>query len=209
MSANPLRAGLPPPAHLQLNSSSPAGPNAPLLLGSAGRGGVTLSGLGQQPLPPPSADGGGGGPMGPHDTPNYSSSLLSSNNKFNTIHGGKRPLPSINHYESAAEARLGSGKDPAYYARRRDNFNQYHLSTLGRSSSMRGGKNDPLMLGGPGGGGNVGGAGDAGRGSNGSSDSSCGGVGVGGGPGGGPGKGAQVVDSAYGTTTRSVKKVYL
>ena len=43
----------------------------------------------------------------------------------------------MNDYESAAEARLGSGKDPALFARGRDNFNSYHMSTLGRSSSGR------------------------------------------------------------------------
>ena len=41
----------------------------------------------------------------------------------------------MNDYESAAEARLGSGKDPALFARGRDNFNSYHMSTLGRSGS--------------------------------------------------------------------------
>ncbi len=122
----------------------------------------------------------------------YSSSLLNPANKFNTIGGNKRPLPSINHYESAAEAKLGSGKDPAFYARGRDNFNSYHLSTLGRSSSMR--AKEPLL------------GERAAAGSNSSNDSSSG---VGGSGGGGERKGQQVVDSAYGTTTRSVKKVYL
>ncbi len=166
---------------------------------------------------------------------NYSSSLLNPANKFNTIHssGNKRPLPSINQYESAAEAKLGSGKDPAFYARGRDNFNSYHMSTLGRgggsntSNSSRGGGGgiggtfglkDPLLgdrgpkLARGGSGlegattGGVGGSGRAGGGrggveSNGSTDSSCGG-------GGGERMGQQVVDSAYGTTTRSAK-VYL
>ncbi len=180
------------------------------------------------------------GPGGSLEGPNhYSSSLLNPANKFNTIHSGhnkgggqQRPLPSINQYESAAEARLGSGKDPAFYARGRDNFNSYHMSTLGRgggssaSSSSRGGHGlkDPLLgdrgpklaRGGSGlegattsaggGGGGHGGVGARGGGeSNGSSDSSCG---VGGEERRG-GKGQQVVDSAYGTTTRSVKKVYL
>ena len=135
----------------------------------------------------------------------YSSSLLNPANEFNTIHSGsKRPLPSINQYESAAEARLGSGKDPAYYARGRDNLNSYHMSTLGRSSSMRN-KADPSLLAHrsvSGGGGN----GVELSGSNGttSSESSGGGMGLSDRP-----KGQQVVDSAYGTT-RSVKsKVYL
>ena len=177
---------------------------------------------------------GGSGPKGGHhnnslEGPNhYSSSLLNSANKFNTIHSGanKRPLPSINQYESAAEAKLGSGKDPAFYARGRDNFNSYHMSTLGRgagsnaSNSSRGGGGayglkDPLLgdrgpklaRGGSGlegattsgGGGEEGGGRRGGVDSNGSTDSSCG----------GERKGQQVVDSAYGTTTRSAKKVYL
>ena len=142
--------------------------------------------------------GSGSGVIGGH----YSSSLLGggAGNKFNTIHSSKRPLPSINHYESAAEAKLGSGKDPAYYARGRDNVNSYHMSTLGRSSSMR--AKDPLLSTGPvsrGGVGNttlgeVGGSSSNGSSSNDNSSN---------------GKGQQVVDSAYGTT-RSVKnKVYL
>ena len=196
-----------------------------------------------------SGGGGGGDGLLPKPGPNlnnslegpnhYSSSLLNPANKFNTIHSGgnKRPLPSINQYESAAEAKLGSGKDPAFYARGRDNFNSYHMSTLGRgggsnaSNSSRGGGGggggaaayglkDPLLgdrvpklarggsgleganMGGVGGGGGGGGGGRGGVDSNGSTDSSCGG-------GGGERKGQQVVDSAYGTTTRSAKKVYL
>ena len=159
--------------------------------------------------PPPLAEGRvGGGPQHQFQQPQgYSSSLINPANKFNTIHGNKRPLPSINHYESAAEARLGSGKDPALFARGRDNFNSYHMSTLGRSSSMR--AKDPLLRSnlppprsseaGP----------DFGNSnSNSSSDNSSSGVGNGNGGGGGGGKGQQVTDSAYGTT-RSTKKVYL
>ena len=178
----------------------------------------------QQQQPPPRFQPGGGiTPPASAQLPtnHYSSSLLNPANKFNTIHssGNKRPLPSINHYESAAEAKLGSGKDPAYYARGRDNVN-HHMSTLGRSSSMR--AKDPLLSGGVGGpppgsrhhqdrggdrdrdlvGGGVGGVGtpSSSNGSNSSNDNnSSGRSGL---------KGQQVVDSAYGTT-RSVKKVYL
>ena len=181
-----------PPSHLNLGSGvSPGlggGPPPPRFNPVLQQG--TLGSAGNPPLPG----------AGSH----YSSSLLNPANKFNTIHsGGKRPLPSINQYESAAEAKLGSGKDPAYYARGRDNVNSYHMSTLGRSSSMR--AKDPLL----GGGGPVGGP----RGG----PSDLGGVGVGGGSGSNgsssndnssAGKGQQVVDSAYGTT-RSTKKVYL
>ncbi len=150
----------------------------------------------------------------------YSSSLLNPQNKFNTIHGNKRPgmpLGSLNAYESAAEARLGSGKDPALFARGRDNYNSYHMSTLGRNSSMRGGGagvKDPLLSRGhrdPS-------AGEL----NGSSSTSSandtssgggGGNGAGGGgganTGGSGGKGQQVTDSAYGTTRSTKNKVYL
>ena len=51
--------------------------------------------------------------------------------------GGGGGVGLMNDYESAAEARLGSGKDPALFARGRDNFNSYHMSTLGRTGSGR------------------------------------------------------------------------
>lgn len=176
----------------------------------------------QFPLVPTQVSGPGMGPgSGDGTAPpglenqssHYSSSLLNPNNKFNTISGKQpRPLPSINQYESAAEARLGkiadhkkermrsrtgsltlssptgSGKDPAFYARGRDNFNSYHMSTLGRAKD----KESFMVMN------NRDGTGSNSA-SNGSSstDSSSG------------GKGHQVVDSAYGTTTRSAKKVYL
>jgi len=195
----------------------------PMMAGSNGR---------QHPPPPirfpgpPSAggsssgDGGGGTPQSLQQAPHYSSSLLQPSvaNKFNTLgHAGRgggaggRPLPSINHYESAAEARLGSGKDPSTYARGRDNFNSYHMSTLGRSGSGAGASaraaaaREPLL--GDRGALARGGSGlDASAGGSSSNDSS-----VDGGPRERRGKGGsgQVVDSAYGTTTRSAKKVYL
>lgn len=173
----------------------------------------------QQQGQPRFQPGGGITPPAQAPTNHYSSSLLNPANKFNTIHSGgnKRPLPSINHYESAAEAKLGSGKDPAYYARGRDNVN-HHMSTLGRSSSMR--AKDPLLSSGParqqqqhldrelGGGGGFGigtTTTTTPSSSNGSSsnDNSCSGSGLK-----GQQQQQQVIDSAYGTT-RSVKKVYL
>ena len=172
------------------------------------QGGSLSSQQQQQQQPPPRFQPGGGiTPPASAQIPtnHYSSSLLNPANKFNTIHssGNKRPLPSINHYESAAEAKLGSGKDPAYYARGRDNVN-HHMSTLGRSSSMR--AKDPLLSGGPGsrhhdrGDRDLGGVVGTPSSSNGSSSNdNSSGSGL---------KGQQVVDSAYGTT-RSVKKVYL
>eukprot|EP00095_Tigriopus_kingsejongensis_P004637 maker-scaffold291_size219542-snap-gene-1.24 protein:Tk04637 transcript:maker-scaffold291_size219542-snap-gene-1.24-mRNA-1 annotation:"semaphorin-1a isoform x3" len=182
----PLRQ-MPPPTANQLAMMAPPPPGAPptMMPGTASRYQPSIGGV--PPCPPP-------GGLGGH----YSSSLLNPQNKFNTIHsGGKRPLPSINQYESAAEARLGSGKDPAYYARGRDNLNSYHMSTLGRSASMR--NKDPLNP--------HRSMGDNSNAS--SSEGSSGGGGNGLGAGGGNGKGSQVVDSAYGTT-RSVKsKVYL
>lgn len=174
---------MPPPTANQLAMMAPPPPGPPTMMTGTNRYQPSIGGG------PPSQ-----GVLGGH----YSSSLLNPQNKFNTIHaGGKRPLPSINQYESAAEAKLGSGKDPAYYARGRDNLNSYHMSTLGRSTSMR--NKDPLNT--------HRSMGDHSNAS--SSEGSSGGGGNGLGTGGGGGKGSQVVDSAYGTT-RSVKsKVYL
>ncbi|TRY76741.1 hypothetical protein TCAL_04038 [Tigriopus californicus] len=180
--SGPLRQ-MPPPTANQLAMMAPPPPGPPTMMPGTNRYQPSIGGG------PPSQ-----GVLGGH----YSSSLLNPQNKFNTIHaGGKRPLPSINQYESAAEAKLGSGKDPAYYARGRDNLNSYHMSTLGRSTSMR--NKDPLNT--------HRSMGDHSNAS--SSEGSSGGGGNGLGTGGGGGKGSQVVDSAYGTT-RSVKsKVYL
>lgn len=148
---------------------------------------------------------GGGGPVGPgvigmsgpsgppaaipnsryvgigENRSHYSSSLLSGPNKFNTIHSSvnkrnNQAALALNHYESA---RFGAQPEMG-------NNGAYHLSTLGRSSSVRTAGRDPLLPT--------------------SSQSSTGS--------GQSGQGlknpqtAKVVDSAYGTT-RSSKKVYL
>ena len=179
----------------------------------------------------------------PSSSSHYSSSLLSGSgpqNKFNTIHSSvnKRAFNTPNHYESAADrvvggsglkdyTRIGEGGGPLLALRERDFMNQnhhminsganpaYHLSTLGRSSSMRGPSHqairnpDPtIML--------LNTTGNqptaAGTTSAGGSSSSSGGVNslltsneevrL------GSGKRPQATDSAYGTT-RSTKKVYL
>ena len=64
---------------------------------------------------------------------------MASNHMFcsSLAAGGGGGVGLMNDYESAAEARLGSGKDPALFARGRDNFNSYHMSTLGRTGSGR------------------------------------------------------------------------
>ena len=192
-----------PPSHLVLGGNLPA-PPPPRFPGTNGSGispgGSVMPGNNSTGVPP--------GVVG---SSHYSSSLLNPSNKFNTIHGNKRPLPSINQYESAAEARLGSGKDPAYYARGRDNYNSYHMSTLGRSSSMRTkepllGDRGALARGGSGlDSSDLGGRshenGSSSNGSSSTANDSCSSS--------AGGKGQQVVDSAYGTTTRSAKKVYL
>ena len=146
----------------------------------------------------------------------YSSSLLQGASKFNTIHSSvnKRNnhhnnpnsgLMALNHYESAGPPSgrplpggpLGLG-GPGPPSGSGGNGTAYHMSTLGRSSSVRGPR-DPLIP------------------SSGSSSSGSGGNGLSGGLSGGPGLGgsglknpqaSKVVDSAYGTT-RSSKKVYL
>ena len=149
----------------------------------------------------------------------YSSSLLQGASKFNTIHSSvnKRNnhhnnpnsgLMALNHYESAGppSGRVapgggipllggGPGLPPSGNG---GNGTAYHMSTLGRSSSVRGPNRDPLIP------------------SSGSSSSGSGGNGLAGGllAGGGGSSGlknpqaSKVVDSAYGTT-RSSKKVYL
>ena len=138
--------------------------------------------------------GGGGGPerSGSH----YSSSLLMQGgaNKFNTIHSSvnKRNNSAgmaLNHYERDGPP-LGSGIGPSGLVGG-NNGQAYHMSTLGRSSSVKGPR-DPLLP-------NSSGSSSAGSGSgnpillkNLPTTSSA----------------AKVVDSAYGTT-RSSKKVYL
>ena len=116
----------------------------------------------------------------------YSSSLLNNPNpsKFNTIHSSvnKRNHNPLNHYESAVNRNMGGN-------------GSYHLSTLSRSSSVRGGN-------GGNGSGSGGGARDPLLPSSGSSSAGSG-TGVQKLP-----QTAKVVDSAYGTT-RSSKKVYL
>ena len=111
----------------------------------------------------------------------------------------------LNHYERAGPPSgrplpggpLGLG-GPGPPSGSGGNGTAYHMSTLGRSSSVRGPR-DPLIP------------------SSGSSSSGSGGNGLSGGLTGGPGLGgsglknpqaSKVVDSAYGTT-RSSKKVYL
>ena len=158
----------------------------------------------------------------------YSSSLLQGASKFNTIHssvnkrnnhGGHHPsnagLMALNHYESAGPPTSGRGAipvggglplnlggGPGPPSGNGGNGTAYHMSTLGRSSSVRGPR-DPLIPC-----------------SGSSSSGGSGGNGLGGGgllAGGPPGLGgsglknpqaSKVVDSAYGTT-RSSKKVYL
>ena len=146
----------------------------------------------------------------------YSSSLLQGASKFNTIHSSvnKRNnhhnnpnsgLMALNHYESAGPPSgrplpggpLGLG-GPGPPSGSGGNGTAYHMSTLGRSSSVRGPNRDPLIP------------------SSGSSSSGSGGNGLAGGllAGGGGSSGlknpqaSKVVDSAYGTN-RSSKKVYL
>ena len=121
--------------------------------------------------------------------------MISGASKFNTIHSSvnKRNnagLIPLNHYESAGPPTKGPLGGSAG-----GNGAAYHLSTLGRSSSVRGPR-DPLIP------------------SSASSSSGSGGNGPLGERGGMGGSGlknpqaAKVVDSAYGTT-RSSKKVYL
>ena len=121
--------------------------------------------------------------------------MISGASKFNTIHSSvnKRNnagLIPLNHYESAGPPTKGPLGGSAG-----GNGAAYHLSTLGRSSSVRGPR-DPLIP------------------SSASSSSGSGGNGPLGERGGIGGSGlknpqaAKVVDSAYGTT-RSSKKVYL
>ena len=132
----------------------------------------------------------------------YSSSLLSGPNKFNTIHSSvnKRNNASaghaamaLNHYESAGPmGGLGGGPrggplDPGGPSGGNGNVAAYHLSTLGRSSSVRGAR-DPLL------------PTSSGSSSTGSAQSAQSGL--------KNPQSAKVVDSAYGTT-RSSKKVYL
>ena len=123
---------------------------------------------------------GGSGSQGSH----YSSSLLNNPSKFNTIHSSvnKRNHNPLNHYESAVNRNIGGN-------------GSYHLSTLSRSSSVRGGQG--------GNGSNSGGARDPLLPSSGSSSAGSGSAVVQKLP-----QTAKVVDSAYGTT-RSSKKVYL
>ena len=130
---------------------------------------------------------GGGSGGGSH----YSSSLLQGASKFNTIHSSvnkNRNNPSsglmaLNHYESAGPPGRPLGGPVG------GNGTAYHLSTLGRSSSVRGPR-DPLIP------------------SSASSSSGSGGNGGSGGSGLKNPQASKVVDSAYGTT-RSSKKVYL
>lgn len=157
--------------------------------GPVGPGVIGMSG----PMMPNSRYMGGMGP--PSGGSHYSSSLLGGGaNKFNTIHssvnkrnnaGGGGPgsgaFMALNHYESAGPPGLGGSRLTDSGG---NGSASYHLSTLGRSSSVRGAR-DPLMP---------------------SSGSSSAGSGSGSGlkhP-----QAAKVVDSAYGTT-RSSKKVYL
>ncbi len=127
----------------------------------------------------------------------YSSSLLMQGgaNKFNTIHSSvnKRNNSAnnmaLNHYERAGPP--GGPGSGALMGGVGNNGQAYHLSTLGRSSSVRGAR-DPLLP-------NSSGSSSAGSGTgnpillkNLPSASSA----------------TKVVDSAYGTT-RSSKKVYL
>jgi len=130
----------------------------------------------------------------------YSSSLLSGPSKFNTIHSSvnKRSNSSagaasaLNHYESAGPIGGIPGGRPSLSGGQPggppggNGSAAYHLSTLGRSSSVRG--RDPLLPT-----------------SSGSSVSTAGSGQSGGGL---KNQTAKVVDSAYGTT-RSSKKVYL
>lgn len=153
------------------------GPIGPGVIGMSGpTGGV----------PPPNSRyvGSGGGGSG---STHYSSSLLMQQggpSKFNTIHssvnkrigsGGNLGMMAMNHYDSNAVAanRIPGG-----------NNGTYHMSTLGRTSSVRGPR-DPLLP------------------ASSSAASSSGGSG-----GSGSNQASKVVDSAYGTT-RSSKKVYL
>lgn len=141
------RGGLARPGMLTVGPGAPLLPAQTSKLGDGRHEEVTyaepdmINSMGLRPAPPSAQLAMGQpnilpGPVGtgtnssmgsrfPGEPSHYSSSLLDPGNKFNTIHssGNKRPLPSINHYESAAEARLGSGKDPAFYARGRDNLN--------------------------------------------------------------------------------------
>ena len=131
--------------------------------------------------------------------------IHSSVNKRNNHHNPNSGLMALNHYESAGPPSgrplpggpLGLG-GPGPPSGSGGNGTAYHMSTLGRSSSVRGPR-DPLIP------------------SSGSSSSGSGGNGLSGGLAGGPGLGgsglknpqaSKVVDSAYGTT-RSSKKVYL
>jgi hypothetical protein len=134
--------------------------------------------------------GGVGGGVGGSGGSHYSSSLLmqGSANKFNTIHSSVNKRNNhtsganlLNHYESAGPPRGLPGGHPVG-----GNGNAYHLSTLGRSSSVRGAR-DPLLM--PSSGSSSAGSGGSGMGLKNS-------------------QAAKVVDSAYGTT-RSSKKVYL
>ena len=154
------------------------------LMGSGGPVGPGVIGM-SGPLPNSRYVGiGSSGLMGQGS--HYSSSLLNNPvaSKFNTIHSSvnkQRNNPLSNHYESAVNRNIGGN-------------GSYHLSTLSRSSSVRGGQGgngsqgarDPLLP------------------SSGSSSAGSGSANV-------VQKlpqTAKVVDSAYGTT-RSSKKVYL
>lgn len=133
----------------------------------------------------------------------YSSSLLSGPNKFNTIHSSvnKRSNSSagasaLNHYESAGpmggmpggRPSLGGGISGGPPNSSGGNGSAaYHMSTLGRSSSVRG--RDPLLPTSSGSSVSTAGSGQSGGLKN-------------------HAQTAKVVDSAYGTT-RSSKKVYL
>ena len=150
------------------------------LMGSGGPVGPGVIGM-SGPLPNSRYVGIGSAGLGQGS--HYSSSLLNNPNpsKFNTIHSSvnKRNNP-LNHYESAVNRHGGNGS--------------YHLSTLSRSSSVRGGNGNGT----PG----SGGARDPLLPSSGSSSAGSGSA-VQKLP-----QTAKVVDSAYGTT-RSSKKVYL
>ena len=157
------------------------------LMGSGGPVGPGVIGM-SGPLPNSRYVGiGSSGLMGQGS--HYSSSLLNNPvaSKFNTIHSSvnkQRNNPLSNHYESAVNRNIGGN-------------GSYHLSTLSRSSSVRGGNGGNGTPGS-----NSGGARDPLLPSSGSSSAGSGSA-VQKMP-----QTAKVVDSAYGTT-RSSKKVYL
>lgn len=158
--------------------------------GPVGPGVIGMSG----PTSMPNSRYVGAGDLGSGPRSHYTSSLLTGGpSKFNTIHSSvnKRSNNSaagaamaLNHYESAGPI----GVRPQGNVMVGGNGNAaYHLSTLGRSSSVRGAR-DPLLPT--------------------SSGSSSTGSGSGQSSGLKNPQAAKVVDSAYGTT-RSSKKVYL